>query len=153
MLMLLSACGFHLRGAVELPEALLEMNLQDAATATDIAPDLRRALQRQGVTLSQAAPMKLILLGESYSKRVLSVDSEGRVQEYGLSYGVQYSLQGPEGEWWINRESVSASRDLRFDATAVLGTGNEEAQLQQEMRRDVVNSILRRLQKAQNPLE
>lgn len=148
---MLTSCGFHLRGTVELSPALSEMTLVDARPATDIAPELRRGLERQGVALIDDAPMTLQLHEDSYDRRVLSVDSAGRPQEYGLSYTVSFSLREADGPFWLAGETVSASRDLSFDADEVLGSGSEETQLKAEMIRDVVNSILRRLQKAQAP--
>lgn len=151
LLFTLAACGFHLRGSVQLPPALAEMAVRDAASATDITPELRRALRGEGVRLSDVAPLVLQIRGEQYGKRVLSVDSAGRAQEYGLSYVVKFALMGEGGGFWLTEQSVMQTRDLRFDANAVLGTAGEERQLKKEMRRDAVLQILRRLQHAQAP--
>ena len=146
-------CGFHLRGTVELPAAMSVMALEDARPATDIAYELRRGLERQGVTVVEQASMVLQLHKETYSKRVLSVDAAGRAKEYAIGYVVSFSLREKGGSAWLAGESVSVSRDLSFDAKAVLGSGGEEAQLKEEMLRDAVTSILRRLQKARPPAE
>lgn len=156
ILLLLTACGFHLRGSVQLPPELSEMAVLDAAPATDIAPELRSGLKGTGVQVNALALMVLQIKAEQYGKRVLSVDTSGRAQEYGLSYTVRFLLKGigADGEQaavWLAEESVSLSRDLRFDATAVLGTENEEVQLKAEMRQDAVLQILRRLQRAKAP--
>jgi len=148
LLLSLTACGFHLRGSVQLPPELAEMALRDASQATDILPDLRRALKNEKIRLSEAAPLVLQLKTEQYGKRVLSVDSSGRAQEYGLSYTIRFSMQGENGAVWLIEQTVTESRDLRFDANAVLGTASEETLLKTEMRRDAVLQILRRLQKA-----
>ena len=154
-LLLLSSCGFHLRGSVELPPALSEVAVKDGAT--DIAPELRHALGNAGVRVSDSATMVLTVRAEKYDKRVLSVDSIGRALEYGLSYTVRFSLkdkgEGKSGAAWIPEEPVTQTRDLRFDATVVLGTAREEAQLKTEMRRDAVSQILRQLRYAKEPVE
>jgi len=124
------------------------MALRDASPATDILPELRRALKNENVHLNEVAPLKLQLTAEQYGKRVLSVDSSGRAQEYGLSYTVRFSMQGDDGAMWLIEQAVTESRDLRFDANAVLGTASEETLLKTEMRRGAVLQILRRLQKA-----
>jgi LPS-assembly lipoprotein len=153
LLVSLTACGFHLRGSVQLPPELAEMALQDGSPATDILPELRRALKNENIRLSETAPLVLQLKSEQYGKRVLSVDSSGRAQEYGLSYTVRFllkreSMQGENDAVWLTEQTVTESRDLRFDANAVLGTASEETLLKTEMRRDAVLQILRRLQKA-----
>jgi LPS-assembly lipoprotein len=149
-LLLLSSCGFHLRGSVDLSPALSEIAVKGAIT--DIAPDLRRALKNAGVQVTDSASMVLQLRAEQYGKRVLSVDSLGRAQEYGLSYTVRFSLKDKKGVAWISEAPVTQTRDLRFDASAVLGTSSEEAQLKTEMRRDAVSQILRQLQYAKAPV-
>ncbi len=148
LLLSLTACGFQLRGSVQLPPELTEMALRDASPATDILPELRRALKNQKIRLIETAPLVLQLKAEQYGKRVLSVDSSGRAQEYGLSYMLRFSMQGNDGVVWLTEQTVTESRDLRFDANAVLGTASEETLLKTEMRRDAVLQILRRLQKA-----
>ena len=150
--LLLTGCGFHLRGSVQLPPALATIAVLDARPATDIAPALRRGLKNTGVTVSASAPMVLQLKAEQYGKRVLSVDSAGRAQEYGLSYTVHFSLMNTTGTVWLAETTVSQTRDLRFDAAAVLGTDSEETQLKAEMRQDAVLQILRRLQAAKPPV-
>jgi LPS-assembly lipoprotein len=150
-LLLLTGCGFHLRGSVELPPELSEISVK--GRTTDIAPELSSGLKNAGVQVSDSAPMVLQLKAEKYGKRVLSVDSTGRAQEYGLSYTVRFSLkdEGKGGAVWISETSITQTRDLRFDATAVLGTANEETLLKTEMRRDAVSQILRQLQYAKAP--
>jgi LPS-assembly lipoprotein len=149
----LTACGFHLRGSVQLPPELTELAVRDTTPATDVAPELRRALKAEGVRVSDVAPLSLQLKAEQYGKRVLSVDSAGRAQEYGLSYSIKFSLRDEQGAPWLAEQSVSVSRDLRFDANAVLGTASEETQLKAEMRRDALLQIMRRLQHARAPAE
>jgi len=139
-LILLTSCGFHLRGSVQLPPELDDMAVRDAGGTTDLLPELKSRLKNEGINLNATA-------------EVLSVDSSGRAQEYGLSYSVRFSLKkrdvaGKESVVWLNEQTITLTRDLRFDSGAVLGTENEQSQLRKEMRRDAVLQILQRLQKA-----
>ena len=59
---------------------------------------------------------------------------------------MQFSLRGGDGSEWLPLQQIRASRELRFEEAAVLGTGNEEQQLVREMRSDAVARILRLLQ-------
>ena len=140
-LLFLTGCGFHLRGSVELPPDLSEINVVDAGGASLIAPDLRDALRNRGVRVIEQANMALSVRNESYSKRVLSVDSSGRATEYGLSYKVRFRLQAADGSVWLADEFITIQRDLRFDASAVLATSSEEALLQEEMRREATPAV------------
>ncbi len=148
LLLTLTACGFHLRGSVEIPPYLKTLQLQDASPATRIAPALERALRDEGVTITDdAAQVNAVLRlhSESFSRRVQAVDASGKAQEYGLRYAVVFSVLGPDGTAWLSNATVSSARDLRFDEGAVLGAGGEQAQLQAEMRAEVLRSILRQL--------
>jgi len=129
------------------------MALRDAKPVTDIFPELRRALQNTKIHLNEAAPLVLKLVSEQYGKRVLSVDSAGRAQEYSLNYTVRFLLKkeakpGEDSAVWLTAQAVTEARELRFAATAVLGTAREETRLKTEMRRVAVSQILRRLQYA-----
>ena len=153
ILILLTSCGFHLRGSVQLPPELDDMAVRDAGGTTDLLPELKSRLKNEGINLNATAELVLQLRAEQYGKRVLSVDSSGRAQEYGLSYSVRFSLKkrdvaGKESVVWLNEQTITLTRDLRFDSGAVLGTENEQSQLRKEMRRDAVLQILQRLQKA-----
>ncbi len=44
-LLILTACGFYLRGSVTIPPYLKTIQLQDASPAMRIAPELERALR------------------------------------------------------------------------------------------------------------
>ena len=148
-LLLLTACGFHLRGSAPLP--MSELALRDVVPSTDIFPELGRALQDNGIRLSDAAPLVLQLQGETFGKRVLSVTTAGRAREYHLRYVLRFSLQQEDGTVWLKDEAVEAERDLLFDESAVLATAGEEARLRAEMRRDAVEQVLRILRHAKAP--
>lgn len=148
-LLLLTACGFHLRGTTPFP--MSELALVDAASSTDVFTELGRALLDVGIDINDSAPLVLQLHGETSGKRVLSVTTEGRAREYGLRYVLRFSLRHEDGGVWLDNEQVEASRDLRFDESAVLATTAEEAQLKSEMRREAVDKVLRILQHAKPP--
>jgi LPS-assembly lipoprotein len=152
-LLLLTSCGFHLRGSVKLPPEMSELAIHDAEPATDIAPDLRDTLLSQGVKIVDTAPVIIHLRNESYSKRVLSVDKSGNAQEYELGYTIRVKVQGADGVVWMPEEVISLQRDLRFDNSAVLGTSDEETQLQEDMRRDAISQILEMLRYVKPPVK
>lgn len=145
---LLTGCGFHLRGSVQLPESVSSIYLQDD-TDSQIAPVLKQQLTDNGVNLvARAADARavLILQGEQYQKRVLSVGGAGKVQEFLLQYTVHFSVVDHKGVALLKQQTVTLEQDLRFDETAVLAKSSEEAQRKQDMLQDAVRQILRRIQ-------
>jgi len=90
------------------------------------------------------APL-LALFGERSDSQVLSVSSTGKADEYLLKYEVSFRLTGKDGKALAESQTVRVRRDHAFDRLNVLAKEREEQELRREMRRDVVQQILRRL--------
>src|SRR5690606_41889568 len=97
--MLLSGCGFHLRGDLPLSH-FLAMYIQ-SDRHSELAALVSNRLEHNKVELlasyQQSAPM-LQLLGDSLERRTLSLFPNGQVAEYELIYKVSYALTMPDGE-------------------------------------------------------
>lgn len=148
----LSSCGFHLRGSVELPPEVKQLAIEDLLTGSQLAPVLKLQLRRNGIKpLDDPEQAKIILVihGEAYKRRVLTVSSVGQVQEFELSYNVDYSIKNvTDPDASLMRQNLSIKRDLRFSVDEVLGKASEEARLQDDMILAASERILRRLPKA-----
>ncbi len=152
--LVLSACGFHLRGSdvtqVMLPPTYL------AAEAGSLRQAIQRALTQGGTTLvgeTAQAQRVVRLLGERVDRRVLSVGAAGTVEEYELHYAVTYAVDGVKGAPLIAPETLTQVRSYAFSETEVLGKDVEQETLVQDMRRDAVGQILRRLQNLSSTVE
>jgi len=148
LLSALSACGFHLRGAVTLPPVMKRTLI----TGTDNTPlyyELENGLRAAGaqvVESEEAATATLAIHSERYGRRVLSVDSKGRASEYELSLRLVFSLVERGGRVIADKEALELLRDYSFDPDNVLASSGQEALLQTEMRRYAARQMLRRLQ-------
>ena len=150
--LLLISCGFHLRGTgkAELPPALstLRVMLEGSQQQNDpLLVAMKNALRTQtDVQLEDTgdAPL-LVLYGERSDSQVLSVSSTGKADEYLLKYEVSFRLTGKDGKALAESQTVRVRRDHAFDRLNVLAKEREEQELRREMRRDVVQQILRRL--------
>lgn len=144
----LNACGFHLRGAVELPEVMARTHVEGGA-GSDLYYELENALINAGaevVASAEAATGTLTLHKQQVQRRVLSVDSLGRAAEYELTLQLAFSLKDSAGKIIADNERLSIVRDYSFDPDSVLAKGDEEAALRREMNRFAVAQMLRRLQ-------
>lgn len=145
---LLSGCGFHLRGAVALPEVMARTYVEGGA-GSDLYYELENALVNAGaevVESTEAASAVLILHKQRLERRVLSVDSQGRAAEYELTLQLAFSLKDSKGLILADNERLSVVRDYSFDPDNVLAKGDEEAALRREMNRFAVSQMMRRLQ-------
>jgi LPS-assembly lipoprotein len=145
VLLSLSACGFQLRGAVELPAEFQPLYLDESGDE-DLRNELSALLRANHAVLvvTEASAAGHLKIGkQEKNRRVISVDSRGRAREYLLSYSVFYTLKSQH----IDTENVvKLQRELLFDPDNVLGADYEEATLYRDMKRDAARLILQQLE-------
>jgi LPS-assembly lipoprotein len=149
---LLQGCGFKLRGSVELSSNLSPIYLQQNSVF-ELGREIKSLLISNKIDLVEdenRSKAQLVLVNEAKTRRVLSVDSDGRAREYLLSYNVTFSIKinsakGVTGEQ-AAEDHVLISRSLLFDPDAVLAVANESEILYKDMRRDAARLILLKLQ-------
>ena len=147
-LVVLSGCGFQLRGSIELPEELSEVALEGTRPNGELGVAVRNGFSRVGgqvVDSKTRAQSVLIITQDSSSRRVLSVDSIGQANEYELAYTLGFRLDDPNGVNRVVQQSINLRRQFRFDPDLTLAKADEEARLVREMRQDAVRQMLRRL--------
>ena len=147
--LLLTACGFHLRGQAGMPFNTLYL---DAANpGTPFIADLRRSLEINNVKLvstAEQADVVLNIVSEIPDKQILTLSGTGRVNEFQLSYRVSLRAYDLKLRDWIPAEEIALRRDYLYDDTKILAKEAEEALLYQSMRSDMVQQIVRRLSHA-----
>jgi len=155
LLINLTACGFHLRGAVELSADLSPLYLQ-SNNAYELARDLKGLLRSNNIELAQTpgtANVTLSLIKEQKNRRIITVNSDGRASEYLLTYTVDVVFSGAaiandqkqQGAKQIS-DTIILHRTLIFDPDVVLAATNESETLYRDMKRDAARQILFKLQ-------
>lgn len=142
--MLIGGCGFHLRGAglTHLPVMYIDGGNPNTGIRMDIERILRNSNAQIAPTRDQAE-IVLQLTHENYQRRPLSISRQLLVQEYELIYTVEFQITDPTGKTYTAPQSITFTRDYSFsDTNQVLGKGNEEALLRQEMLYDASRQIL-----------
>jgi LPS-assembly lipoprotein len=144
----LSACGFHLRGAVEVPAVLKETRIVGIAAFSPLSLELKKVLTSAGsrvVAATAKTSSTITISNELYKRRVLSVDAQGRVAEFELLYSFSFSVSG-EGEIiLVPAQQILLTRDYRFDPNNVLAKDAEEAQIRRDMISFAVRQLMRRI--------
>ena len=148
---LLTACGFHLRGAVELSPEITPIFLEQGADNA-LNRELRALLSQSGKnnltqTKSEAKAV-LNIVSAREKKRVVAVDDSGRARQYDLSYILRYRLTGKNIPQFGNDNInvLHLKRSVNFDPESVLAIGHEVETLYKDMRKDSARLILQRLQ-------
>lgn len=155
-LSVLAGCGFQLRGSTsaQLPYKTLNIALPPAS---DVAIWLRRYVEGSGTTLlvdkPEEAEAVVQQLYDSRQKTILSVNAQGAVREYRLQVTYGFRLVDAKGRVLVPPNEITVSRDMSFDASAVLAKEQEEQVLWRDINFDIVAQIMRRLSiiKPKNP--
>lgn len=143
----LAACGFHLRGAPDLPAGMAVTYLDIATPTSDLALQLKRTLETAGITVifEPAEGAAVLKVSPSSGRRTLSIGPDGKALEYEVYYTVRFAVSKPGSEFEIAPQQVTLTRDFVYDPLAVLAVGKEQARLEQDMERELARLIIQRI--------
>lgn len=147
--LMLQACGFHLRGDVQLAPQLKKVYIEGSDPYDSLVRELSRALTTAGATVvtePQQATAILHILNNSGDRRVLSVRATGKAQEYELYQRLEFRVRAADGQELLSAQRLELTRDYLFDPNDVLGKASEEETLRRDMRRDLVRLAMLRLE-------
>jgi LPS-assembly lipoprotein len=151
----LSACGFQLRKAPDLPFKTLYTNIAETSLFGLL---LKRNLQSLGnleiitdVREIERADVVLDMIQELQEKVILSRTSTGTVREFTLRLRVRFKLRSRNGDELIPDSEIVQEREISFSETAALSKESEEQLLYRDMRSDLVQQLIRRLAAARLP--
>ena len=147
LLLLLSGCGFHLRGSVELPEQWLTLHLQSPSPNGELAGRVRAALGKSGVQwLAPGSANYILQLGsENFTQRNLSIGSNARATEFELKLSASLRVLSGNGEELMPKTELTTTRIMSHDPENVSGKVEESNMVRAEMRVELVQQILRRI--------
>ena len=147
--LLLSACGFQLRGAngqYRIPFKTLYLSF---AESSPLGNELKRNIRALGgteiVNDPKQAEALLQVISETRDQKILSVNSQGRVREISLYYTLVFHVTNKFGKDLLAPTTISLRRDISFNESEVMAKEQEEAMLYRDMQSDLVQQVLRRL--------
>jgi len=143
---LVASCGFQLRGSTELPFRTIWVGFSDASPlGTEFKRYIRGGTSTRIVSDPKEAEAKLLVLGESREKEILSLDGTGQVREYTLYYVFVFKVDDGKGRDFIPPTRITLRRDITVDNNTILAKQAEEDLLYRDMQSDLVQQLLRRL--------
>jgi len=147
LLALLSACGFALKGASELPFETLYTNIDENSA---FGANLRRALQAASPNLRlvqrrEDAQVILTQLEMIESRREIALSADGRVEEYELTLVYRFELTDNQGQILLPPTTLETHREIPYDPDALQAKQGEISNLFVEMRHSLNDRIIRRL--------
>jgi LPS-assembly lipoprotein len=163
-LLLLTGCGFHLRGRELLPRSLAQLQIEAVDAQSDFTHALRAQLRAAGVQLEGVASgrgpaatasgaatvagaangaVRVRILADSTAERVLTVSARNIPTAYELSYRVKVSVESG-GRELMAPEEHTLTREYSFDERAMLAKQRERDALYQALAEDLATLYLRR---------
>ncbi len=144
---LLAACGFRLKGATPLPFTTLYTNIAENSA---FGAAMRRAITASSprtriVADPTQAEVRLVQLANNQRLRELSIDAEGRVEDYELNLEFIFQLVDASGHLLIPPTTLRATRELPYDDTMVQAKQSEITDVFQQMQQSMVDRVVRLL--------
>ena len=149
----LIACGYRMRGMVDLPFKVI-------AITGNPSPPLRNDLQTAILTGTDVkvainpkdADLILDISNEINGREILAYTSNGQVSAYRLTIRVTFRAYDLAGADIIPDSEIYITRDIDFSNSTVLATDVQQTQFLTLMRKDLAVQILRRVSAAaKNP--
>ncbi len=142
----LIACGYRLRGMVDLPYKII-------AITGSPSPPLRADLQTSILTGTDAkvainpkdADLILDITSDLNGREILAYNSNGQVSAYRLNIRVGFRAYDNTGTDVVPEAEIYMTRDMDFSVSTVLATDVQMQQFLSLMRRDLAVQILRRV--------
>ena len=148
LLVAVTACGFHPRGSSALPSEMAVTFIKSGQPYGSLVDDFSAALQAQGgqvTTLRSEATAILHIVSNLIEKRVLSVDTAGKVLEYEIQQTISFSVETSEKLPLVEQQEVSLARDYIFSSAEALSTEREDKIIRRVLQRNLVNLAMLRI--------
>lgn len=143
--LLLSACGFQLRGTGDIKFALHEINVEGRDMLSPVAKDVVQRLEANQVDVNDKAAYTLYLGKEENTQYKAGYTAGSRSAEYTIVSALNYEIYGPSKQVLL-ADKVEVERTYSYDSNNISGSDEERRVLTEEMRRDLVNQLGMRLQ-------
>ena len=144
-LTLLSSCGFKLRGNFEMPASLSQVVIDGGER--ELVDQLKELLVKSGSTvLASGAEVASINITKSeFEREVLTTGANGIATSFNFRYLVDFNVTNAEGKVLQAPVSLNQIRNLTYEAGNELEVEDEEEFLKEEMEKELVLQIMRRL--------
>ena len=148
--LVLNSCGFSLRGSDVLSSKFQVIQLDIEQPNSEFSRLLRRSLEVADVTIEALrltdsdAPV-LVVSNEQRVSRPITVNPRARAAQYEIRLSINIAL-GSSDKTLISPQTLIVERIYFEDIANIAGTQEEIEIITAEMRRELVNQLMRRLE-------
>jgi len=142
---LLSSCGFHLRGSTPLPNTLQTVQIEAGDAHGYLARQLANRLRVSGSQVVDKGPVVINLGKEGVSRRSIAYTPNARAAEFELVLQVNYWIDMRDPAVRIAENKIQIAKSYSYDPLNPSGKSEEENLLKQDMRREILDQLMREL--------
>ena len=147
---LLTACGFQLRGSggAMVPDDWKSMYLDTDNPNGELSREVRNTFTASGVQWTESsdeANYRLVLGGERFSQRNLSISADARAAEFEFTMATRFSVRAADGSEVMPTTNASVIQQMENDPRNVVGKSEEMRIIKSEMRVELAQQVLRRI--------
>lgn len=147
--LLLTACGFHLRGAggTTVPDAWREMHLTTGNPNSELSREVQTRFAANGIHWvdRDQANYRVVLGPERFSQRNLSLNADARAAEFELTMKTEFAVLDAANKVVLEKSDAAVIKQMENDPRNVVGKAEEIRLLKTEMRAELAQQIMRRI--------
>ncbi len=143
-LVLISGCGFALRGGGEMSSVLATMSIVGGNKAFN--EQLRQRLQQSGIIMVKTDGHATLFISKNdYQRSARTLDATGLATSYNYTYSIDYVVRDHGGGVLQPANMLFRHSTLQHDAVQILQIEAEEAFLKKQMEQEIISQLLIRL--------
>jgi LPS-assembly lipoprotein len=145
MLLIISSCGFHMRGMTETSFKTISLEGKELS----FTKNLKKVLNSNKVAIvssTENPELRVELLSEESEKRILSLSGQGLVREFEIFYRVRYRVKTIDSEIWSQEDIIETRKDFTYSDSNLVGKEEEERQLNEAMRNEAITNLFNQIQ-------
>lgn len=150
----LSACGFHLRGMLDIPAWFNNVAIVSKENDKEFIAILKTQLEGYNIHVHSDpahAEYWLVINRELIQRRIISVGASTNPRQFSLELIIEFMLQARKGQIVKAPKQIQISRQITINNDRILGSTDEEAILISEMKQDAVIQMINQLQHRNDP--
>ena len=145
LLLVITSCGFHMRGMTEISFKTISLEGKELS----FTKNLKKILNTNKVAIvspTENPELRVELLSEESEKRILSLSGQGLVREFEIFYRVRYRIKTSDSEIWSQENIIETRKDFTYSDSNLIGKEEEERQLNEAMRNEAITNLFNQIQ-------
>ncbi|MEY3810426.1 MAG: Rare lipoprotein [Pseudomonadota bacterium] len=145
LLIVITSCGFHLRGMTEISYKTISLEGKELS----LTKNLKKILNTNKVAIvssTENPELRVEFLSEESEKRILSLSGQGLVREFEIFYRVRYRIKASDSEIWSQENIIETRKDFTYSDSNLIGKEEEERQLNEAMRNEAITNLFNQIQ-------